>query len=104
MITRSGNPVRPLDVTPSCEGERMAHITISCDTCIMDGTAACADCVVTHLLAPAPHEHRLDTATTGTTSTTATSHAVVFDLDELRAMRVLAEAGLVPTLRHREAP
>jgi hypothetical protein len=29
--------------------------------------------------------------------------AVVLDLDEVRAMRLLASAGLVPTLRHREA-
>lgn len=63
----------------------MAHLTISCDTCVMDGTAACADCVVTHLLTPAPRE------------------GVVFDLAELRAVRLLADAGLVPTLRHREA-
>lgn len=63
----------------------MAHLTISCDTCVMDGTAACADCVVTHLLAPARRE------------------GVVFDLAELRAVRLLADAGMVPTLRHREA-
>lgn len=72
----------------------MGNITISCDTCVMDGTAACADCVVTHLLSPAPDERRI----------TRAREAVVLDLDELRAMRVLAEAGLVPTLRHREAP
>lgn len=116
----------------------MAHITISCDTCIMDGTAACADCVVTHLLAPAPSEVRLsgprrresgvrshpagvfdmagaldhpsafetDDDVSDPTDEPARPprSAVVFDLDELRAMRVLAEAGLVPTLRHREAP
>jgi hypothetical protein len=64
---------------------RMAHLTITCDTCVMDGTAACADCVVTHLLTPARRE------------------AVVFDLAELRAVRLLADAGMVPTLRHREA-
>ena len=51
----------------------------------MDGSAGCADCVVTHLLTPAPRE------------------AVVLDLAELRAMRLLADAGMVPTLRHREA-
>ena len=34
----------------------MVHFTISCDSCVMDGTAACADCVVTHLLAPARRE------------------------------------------------
>ncbi len=64
----------------------MAHLTISCDTCVMDGTAACADCVVTHLLAPAPRE------------------TVRFEFVELRAVQLLAEAGMVPTLRHREAP
>ena len=127
----------PSTVTPLCEGDRMAHITISCDTCIMDGTAACADCVVTHLLAPAPSEHRLaaprrlepgirphpagafdsagdlegagevgadDLFDPADESERPARTAVVFDLDELRAMRVLAEAGLVPTLRHREAP
>ena len=63
----------------------MNELVISCDTCVMDGSAACADCVVTHLLAPAVRE------------------AVVLDLAELRAMRLLAQAGMVPTLRHREA-
>lgn len=63
----------------------MDSLVISCDTCVMDGTAACADCVVTHLLTPARRE------------------AVVLDLAEQRAVRLLAEAGLVPTLRHREA-
>ena len=51
----------------------------------MDGTAACADCVVTHLLAPARREK------------------VAFTPDELRAVELLSAAGLVPTLRHREA-
>ncbi|MFM8267345.1 MAG: hypothetical protein ACKOA2_04935 [Ilumatobacteraceae bacterium] len=63
----------------------MDSLIISCNTCVMDGTAACADCVVTHLLTPARRE------------------AVVLDLAEQRAVRLLAEAGMVPTLRHREA-
>lgn len=63
----------------------MSELVISCDTCVMDGTASCADCVVTHLLAPARRE------------------AVVLNLDEVRAVRLLAQAGMVPTLRHREA-
>ena len=63
----------------------MVHFTISCDSCVMDGTAACADCVVTHLLAPAHRER------------------VAFTDDELRAVQLLAAAGLVPTLKHREA-
>lgn len=70
---------------------RTTSFTISCDTCVMDGTAACADCVVTHLLSPAPAE------------TGRCREAVVLSIDELRAMRLLAAEGLVPTLRHREA-
>jgi hypothetical protein len=63
----------------------MQHFVISCESCAMDGTAACADCVVTHLLAPARREK------------------VAFTPDELRAVELLSAAGLVPTLRHREA-
>ena len=63
----------------------MSHFVISCDTCVMCGTAVCADCVVTHLLAPARRER------------------LAFDADEMRAVQLLAAAGLVPTLRHREA-
>ncbi|MDO8361833.1 MAG: hypothetical protein Q7V88_02975 [Actinomycetota bacterium] len=63
----------------------MSTFIISCDTCVMSGTASCADCVVTHLLSPARRE-RLE-----------------FDDAELNAVRLLAAAGMVPTLRHREA-
>lgn len=63
----------------------MIHFEISCDTCAMVDTATCADCVVTHLLSPA-HRERL-----------------TFDEAELRAVQLLAAAGMVPTLRHREA-
>jgi len=63
----------------------MSHFVISCDTCVMSGTATCADCVVTHLLAPARRER------------------MEFDAAEMRAVQLLAAAGLVPTLRHREA-
>jgi hypothetical protein len=63
----------------------MTHFVISCDSCVMDGTAVCADCVVSHLLTPA-HREPLE-----------------FDDAELRAVQLLAAAGLVPTLRHREA-
>jgi hypothetical protein len=57
--------------------------TISCDECVMQGTDACDDCVVTFLCDRDPHE------------------AVVVDVAEARALRVLADAGLVPALRHR---
>ncbi len=56
---------------------------IDCDDCVMAGTAACDDCVVSFLVERRPGE------------------AVVIDADERRAVRMLAAAGLVPDLRHR---
>ena len=56
---------------------------ISCTDCVMEGTDACADCVVTFLCAREPGE------------------AVVIDADEARALRLLERGGLAPTLRHR---
>ena len=58
-------------------------LVISCDTCVMQKTAACDDCLMSFLCGD-PHET-----------------AVVFDLAEQRAVRLLANAGMVPTLRHR---
>lgn len=58
-------------------------ITISCDDCAMQGTSACDDCVVTFICGREPDE------------------AVIIDAAEARAVRLLAEAGLVPGLRHR---
>ena len=60
-------------------------LSISCDSCAMRASHWCADCVVTFLC-----ERPAD-------------DAVVLDLDEQRAVRLLAQAGLVPVLRHREA-
>ncbi|HSB86785.1 MAG TPA: hypothetical protein VLD86_10765 [Ilumatobacteraceae bacterium] len=59
-------------------------LTISCDTCCMRATATCADCVVTHVLSPAAAEE------------------VTFDDEEMRVVRLLVRAGMVPTLRHSE--
>ena len=56
-------------------------LTIDCDCCTLQGTDACADCVVTFLLERDPDD------------------AVVIDADEARAMRMLERAGLVPSLR-----
>ena len=58
-------------------------LIISCDTCVMQKTSACDDCLMSFLCGD-PHET-----------------AVVFDLAEQRAVRLLANAGMVPTLRHR---
>lgn len=57
--------------------------TIDCAQCSMFASDHCGDCVVTFLCSEEPRPT-----------------AVVFDLQELRAVKLLAEAGLVPTLRH----
>lgn len=54
---------------------------IDCDTCVVRGLA-CHDCVVTVLLGPPPELAPL-----------------TVDDDELRALDVLADSGLVPPLR-----
>lgn len=55
---------------------------ISCDDCVMQHTDACDDCVVTFVCGRESHE------------------AVVIDVAEARAVRLLGEVGLVPKLRH----
>lgn len=55
---------------------------IDCDECVMQGTTACDECVVTFIVGREPGE------------------AVVIDAAEERAVRLLAGAGLVPALRH----
>ena len=67
------------DITPN----EPPVLMISCDTCIMRDTEACNDCMMSVLCDVAPTE------------------AVVLNLQELRDIRMLAQAGLVPTLRHR---
>lgn len=60
----------------------LAHMLIDCDECVMQGTDACDDCVVTFISGREPGD------------------AIVIDVAEERAVRMLAKAGLVPTLRH----
>lgn len=60
-------------------------MTITCDDCTMRDTLACGDCVVTFLLGRDADE------------------AVVFDVAEERALRMLATAGMVPGLRHQRS-
>ena len=69
-------------------------LTISCDSCAMQASSHCDDCVVTFLCADDGQQHGQGHGV---------RQAVVLDLEELRAVRLLAQAGLVPTLRHREA-
>lgn len=58
-------------------------LTIDCDDCSLQDTPACGDCVVTFLLGREPAD------------------AVIIDVAEARAVRLLGDAGLVPSLRHR---
>ena len=60
----------------------MTTLTIDCDECLMQSTAACDDCVVSFICDRDPEE------------------AIVFDAAEERALRLLGGAGLVPRLRH----
>lgn len=57
--------------------------TIDCDQCAMQHTSACGECVVTYICSREPGD------------------ALVVDLGEYRALELLAESGLAPTLRHR---
>jgi hypothetical protein len=57
-------------------------LTIDCDECVMRHTTACDDCVVSFVVNREPGE------------------ALVIDVEEERAVRMLAQAGLVPRLRH----
>jgi hypothetical protein len=60
----------------------MEPIVIDCDTCVARQTAACDDCVVTFMCERDSHD------------------ALVIDVAEYRALRLLHEGGLVPRLRH----
>jgi hypothetical protein len=85
------------DVTPPCNdvamqrdersipcsaGERLAQISISCDECSLEATSACDDCVVSFLLGDADDRE-----------------AVIVDVMEARAIKMLHGAGLIPELR-----
>ena len=59
-----------------------SSLYISCDECVMEGTSACADCVVTFLCGREPGD------------------AVIIDVAEVRALRLLEQGGLAPRLRH----
>jgi hypothetical protein len=60
-------------------------LRIDCDDCVMEGTNACDDCIVTFLCT---RDH---------------GGAVVIDVQEVRALRLLQQGGLAPALRHRRA-
>lgn len=57
-------------------------VRIACDECVMQGTDTCTDCVVSFICSREPDD------------------AVVIDVAEERAIRLLSGAGLVPEMRH----
>ncbi len=71
------------DKAASQAGSSIEVLSISCDNCAMRASAACDDCVVSFFCE--------DTG----------AKAVVLNLEEQRTLKMLANAGLVPTLRHR---
>lgn len=60
-----------------------APLTIDCAECVMEGTGACGDCVVTFVVGRSPGD------------------ALIIDAAVERDLRALGSAGLVPDLRHR---
>ena len=65
--------------------DRQCSTVISCDDCMLRDTSACADCVVSFVL------------------NNDTSRPIRFSSGELHAVSLLADAGLVPSLKHRQA-
>jgi hypothetical protein len=80
---------------------------IDCDTCTARGTG-CGDCVVTVLLGAPPGWSGTDPVVVpmpirpGDPVAEAPAPGVVVDFDDVerRAVRALAEGGLIPPLRH----
>ncbi len=60
----------------------MDTFTISCGDCTMQATSACDGCVVTFICDREPDD------------------AIVIDVVEERALRLLGRSGLIPPLRH----
>lgn len=61
---------------------RPEPLSIDCESCSMQATSACDDCVVTFICNREPDE------------------AVIIDVAEERAVRMLIRSGLVPGSRH----
>ena len=72
-------PGRPLRAAP---GRHDGSFTVDCADCAHRDTPVCEDCVVSFIVGRAPED------------------ALVVDAAEARAVRLLAQAGLVPGVRH----
>jgi hypothetical protein len=93
--------------------EERKVMLIDCDTCTARGTG-CADCVVTVLLGAPPGEPTgpvvvplrpmRPSRTPAAEDVVVPAPGVIVEFDEVerRAVRALAEGGLVPPLRHQD--
>ncbi len=80
-------PFTPVPVSLSRIGPRPGDappeaFTIDCADCTHQHTAVCDDCVVSFIVGRQPED------------------AIVVDVEEARAVRLLEQAGLVPGVRH----
>lgn len=75
--------MRRAAVTPPWDDLVMTSLNISCEDCSMQHTAACEGCVVSFICDRDPDD------------------AIIIDVAEERAIRMLERSGLVPPLRHR---
>jgi hypothetical protein len=80
-------PFTPVPVSLSRVRSRLgedppAAFTIDCADCTHQHTSVCDDCVVSFIVGRQPED------------------AIVVDVEEARAVRLLEQAGLVPGVRH----
>ncbi len=75
-------PVSLPSVRSRIGAEPPEAFTIDCAECRHQHTSVCDDCVVSFIVDRQPDD------------------AVVVDVEEARAVRLLAQAGLVPEMRH----
>lgn len=81
LIEGGGDTERARYRHPSRSGDDQAF-SIDCDECVMQHTEVCGDCVVSFVVNRSPGD------------------ALVVDVAEARAVRLLTNAGLLPSLRH----
>ena len=83
-VDRAVGDPNTVSVTPLLHTLGMDEgLRIDCDECVAQHTDACDDCVVSFILGREPDD------------------AVVVDVNEIRALKLLGNADLVPPLRHR---
>lgn len=64
------------------ENWESTELVLDCSDCAMQGTTACEDCVVSYVL-------------------DGSKGALVFDVEQERALRSMSGAGLLPEVRYR---